>query len=481
MHNLSITELAQDLRAKKFSSLELTQYFLERIKKLDANINSFITVTEQQALARAKKADDQISDDNNPLLGIPIAHKDLFCTKDVLTTCASKMLANFISPYNATIVDKLANAGTVMLGKLNMDEFAMGSANENSYFGAVHNPWDVTRVPGGSSGGSAAAVAAGLSVAATGSDTGGSIRQPAAFCNLTGIKPTYGRVSRWGMIAFASSLDQAGVIARTAEDCAIVLHSMAGFDDKDSTCANIEVANYVAELAQPLTGLKIGLVTNFLNENLHPSITKAVHDVVQELSKLGAKIIDITLPNCVHAIEAYYTIAPAEASSNLERFDGVRFGYRCANPTSLEELYKHSRTEGFGAEVKRRILVGTYVLSAGFYDAYYVKAQQVRRLIKQDFMQAFTNVDILLTPTTPNLARKIGTETDPIAAYLEDIYTSSSNLAGLPALSMPAGFANNLPIGVQLIGNYFKEGQLLNIAHQHQQITDWHLQRPQGF
>jgi len=483
MHKLSILQLGKALRSKQFSSVELVQYFLNRIQKFDQQINSFITISAEKALNRAKQADEQLAQGNNNLLqGIPIAHKDLFCTKDVLTTCASKMLANFTAPYNATLVEKLFQAGAICIGKLNMDEFAMGSTNENSYFGAVHNPWDLTRVPGGSSGGSAAAVAAGFIPVATASDTGGSIRQPASLCNLTGIKPTYGRVSRWGMIAFASSLDQAGVITRSAEDCSIVLKQMAGFDEKDSTSANIPVDDYLREINQPLKGLKIGIVPDFLDSKLNPNITNAINKTAKQLTELGATLIDIKLPNCKYAIEAYYVIAPAEASSNLARFDGVRYGYRCKDPVDLEDLYKRSRSEGFGAEVKRRIMIGTYALSAGFYDAYYVKAQKVRRLIKQDFCNAFNQVDAILTPTTTDLARKIGdTNIEPLASYLEDIYTSTANLAGLPALSMPAGFADNLPIGIQLIGKYFKEGTILNIAHQYQQATNWHLQTAQGF
>jgi len=483
MHNLSILELGRMLRAKKFSSVELVQHFLNRIKQFDQQINSFITLNAEQALTQAKIADQQLTKDNPCLLqGIPIAHKDLFCTKDVLTTCASKMLANFTSPYDATLVANLANAGAISIGKLNMDEFAMGSTNETSYFGAVHNPWDLTRVPGGSSGGSAASVAAKLITAATASDTGGSIRQPAALCNLTGIKPTYGRVSRWGMIAFASSLDQAGVIAHSAEDCAILLAQMAGFDAKDSTSANVVVDDYLSMLSRPLNGLNIGIVPEFLDSKLNPNIANAVTAVAKQLTELGANLLEVKLPNCKYAIEAYYVIAPAEASSNLARFDGVRYGYRCANPIDLDDMYKRSRSEGFGAEVKRRIMIGTYALSAGFYDAYYVKAQKVRRLIKQDFVNAFNQVDAILAPTTTDLAHKIGdTATDPLNAYLEDIYTSTANLAGIPALSMPAGFADNLPIGVQLIGNYFQEGTILNIAHQYQQATNWHLQTAEGF
>ena len=377
---------------------------------------------------------------------------------------------------------KLASAGAVTLGKLNMDEFAMGSANESSHYGAVKNPWDLTRVPGGSSGGSAAAVAARLLPAATGTDTGGSIRQPAALTNLTGIKPTYGRVSRWGMIAYASSLDQGGPLARTAEDCALMLQAMAGFDAKDSTSVEQPVDDYLAALSQPLSGLRIGLPKEYFGTGLDARIGEKVMAVVEELKKLGATVKEISLPNMQHAIPAYYVIAPAEASSNLSRFDGVRFGYRCENPVNLEDLYKRSRGEGFGAEVKRRIMVGTYALSAGYYDAYYLKAQKIRRLIKNDFVAAFQDVDVILGPTTPNLAWKLGEKNnDPVAAYLEDIYTITANLAGIPGLSMPAGFVDGLPVGVQLLGNYFQEGRLLNVAHQYQQVTDWHTHAPSGF
>jgi aspartyl-tRNA(Asn)/glutamyl-tRNA(Gln) amidotransferase subunit A len=380
------------------------------------------------------------------------------------------------------VVDKLAAAGTVTLGKLNMDEFAMGSSNESSYYGAVKNPWDLSRVPGGSSGGSAAAVAARLIPAATGTDTGGSIRQPAALTNLTGLKPTYGRVSRWGMIAYASSLDQGGPLARTAEDCALLLQAMAGFDAKDSTSVDQPIDDYLAALSQPLNGLRIGLPKEYFGAGLDPRIADKVMAVVEELKKLGATVKDISLPNMQHAIPAYYVIAPAEASSNLSRFDGVRFGYRCENPVNLEDLYKRSRGEGFGAEVKRRIMVGTYALSAGYYDAYYLKAQKIRRLIKNDFVAAFNDVDVILGPTTPNLAWKLGEKNnDPVAQYLEDIYTITANLAGIPGLSMPAGFVDGLPVGVQLLAPYFQEGRLLNVAHQYQQVTDWHTQAPSGF
>ncbi|WP_273525911.1 Asp-tRNA(Asn)/Glu-tRNA(Gln) amidotransferase subunit GatA [Pseudomonas sp.] len=483
MHRLTLAQIARGLAAKDFSAVELSDALLARIGQLDPQLNSFITVTAEQARSQAQAADARrAAGENGALLGAPIAHKDLFCTQDVLTTCGSKILHNFKAPYDATVVAKLAAAGAVSLGKLNMDEFAMGSANESSHFGAVKNPWDTSRVPGGSSGGSAAAVAAGLVPAATGTDTGGSIRQPAALTNLTGIKPTYGRVSRWGMIAYASSLDQGGPLARTAEDCALMLGAIAGFDPKDSTCVDAPVDDYLATLSQPLTGLRIGLPKEYFGAGLDSRIADAVLAVVEELKKLGATVKDISLPNLQHAIPAYYVIAPAEASSNLSRFDGVRFGYRCENPVNLEDLYKRSRGEGFGAEVKRRIMVGTYALSAGYYDAYYLKAQRIRRLIKNDFVSAFGEVDVILGPTTPNLAWKLGEKNaDPVSAYLEDIYTITANLAGIPGLSMPAGFIDGLPVGVQLLAPYFQEARLLNVAHQYQQVADWHTRTPAGF
>ena len=483
MHQLTLAEIARALAAKQFSAEELSCDLLARIRQLDPQLNSFITLTEDLALEQARAADARrAAGENGALLGAPIAHKDLFCTEGVLTSCASKILTGFKAPYNATVVEKLAAAGTVTLGKLNMDEFAMGSANESSHYGAVKNPWDTSRVPGGSSGGSAAAVAARLIPAATGTDTGGSIRQPAALTNLTGIKPTYGRVSRWGMIAYASSLDQGGPIARTAEDCALLLGAMAGFDPKDSTCVDQPLDDYLAALSQPLAGLRIGLPKEYFGNGLDSRIAERVLAVVEELKKLGATVKDISLPNLKHAIAAYYVIAPAEASSNLSRFDGVRFGYRCENPVNLEDLYKRSRGEGFGAEVKRRIMVGTYALSAGYYDAYYLKAQKIRRLIKNDFVAAFNDVDLILGPTTPNPAWKLGEKTnDPVAAYLEDIYTITANLAGIPGLSMPAGFVDGLPVGVQLLAPYFQEGRLLNVAHQYQQVSDWHTRAPEGF
>ncbi|MDG9781682.1 Asp-tRNA(Asn)/Glu-tRNA(Gln) amidotransferase subunit GatA [Metapseudomonas otitidis] len=483
MHQLTLAEIARALAAKEFSSEELSSALLARIQTLDPQLNSFITVTADQALEQARAADARrAAGENGALLGAPIAHKDLFCTQGVRTSCGSKMLDNFKAPYDATVVAKLKAAGAVTLGKLNMDEFAMGSANESSHYGPVKNPWALDRVPGGSSGGSAAAVAARLVPAATGTDTGGSIRQPAAFTNLTGIKPTYGRVSRWGMVAYASSLDQGGPLARTAEDCALMLGAIAGFDPKDSTCVDAPVDDYLAALAQPLAGLRIGLPKEYFGAGLDARIGAAVMAVVEELKKLGATVKDISLPNMQHAIPAYYVIAPAEASSNLSRFDGVRFGHRCEDPKDLMGLYKRSRAEGFGSEVKRRIMVGTYALSAGYYDAYYLKAQKIRRLIKNDFVAAFADVDVILGPTTPNPAWKLGAKNnDPVAEYLEDIYTITANLAGLPGLSMPAGFVDGLPVGVQLLAPYFQEGRLLNVAHQYQQVTDWHKQAPAGF
>lgn len=483
MHQMTLAEIARGLADKKFSSEELTRTLLARIAQLDPQVNSFISVTEDLAITQAQAADARrAAGENGALLGAPLAHKDLFCTKGIRTSCASKMLDNFKAPYDATVVAKLAAAGTVTLGKTNMDEFAMGSANESSHYGAVKNPWNPEHVPGGSSGGSAAAVAARLLPAATGTDTGGSIRQPAALTNLTGLKPTYGRVSRWGMIAYASSLDQAGPMARTAEDCALLLQGMAGFDISDSTSIDEPVPDYSASLNNSLQGLRIGVPKEYFSAGLDPRIADLVMASVEELKKLGAVVNEVSLPNLQHAIPAYYVIAPAEASSNLSRFDGVRFGYRCEDPKDLTDLYKRSRGEGFGPEVQRRIMVGAYALSAGYYDAYYLQAQKIRRLIKNDFMNAFKDVDVILGPTTPNPAWKIGAKNaDPISAYLEDFYTITANLAGLPGLSMPAGFADGLPVGVQLLAPYFEEGRLLNVAHQYQLVTDWHTRSPAGF
>ena len=482
MFDKTLAELAQGLERGDYSSTELTQAYLQRINTLDSQYNSFITVTEEQALAQAKAADEARATGNgSALCGLPIAHKDLFCTQGVRTSSASKMLDNFVSPYDATIVSCLKNAGTVTLGKLNMDEFAMGSSNESSFYGAVRNPWDAERVPGGSSGGSAAAVAARLTPAATGSDTGGSIRQPAALCGITGLKPTYGRVSRYGMIAFASSLDQAGPMAQTAEDCGMILNAMAGFDPMDSTSAERDMEDYTAELNQPLTGLKIGLPKEYFSDALDAGVAEQVRNAVAEFEKLGATVKEVSLPNTELSIPAYYIIAPAEASSNLSRFDGVRYGYRCDSPVDLEDLYKRSRGEGFGTEVKRRIMVGTYALSAGYYDAYYNKAQQIRRMIQQDFVNVLNDVDVIMGPTTPHPAFKLGEKSsDPVSMYMEDIFTLSLNLAGLPGISVPCGQTNGLPVGLQIIGNYFAESKLLNVAHQFQQATDWHKQTPAG-
>ncbi|WP_277960897.1 Asp-tRNA(Asn)/Glu-tRNA(Gln) amidotransferase subunit GatA [Pseudomonas sp. RIT-To-2] len=483
MHQMTLAEIARGLADKKFSSEELTRSLLARIAQLDPQLNSFITVTPELAIAQAQAADARrAAGETGALLGAPLAHKDLFCTQGVRTSCASRMLDNFTAPYDATVVSRLAQAGAVSLGKTNMDEFAMGSGNESSFYGAVKNPWNLAHVPGGSSGGSAAAVAARLLPVATGTDTGGSIRQPAAFTNLTGLKPTYGRVSRWGMIAYASSLDQAGTFARTAEDCALLLQGMAGFDPQDSTSIDEPVPDYSASLNGSLQGLRIGLPKEYFGAGLDPRIGDLIQQAVKELEKLGATVKEISLPNMQHAIPAYYVIAPAEASSNLSRFDGVRFGYRCENPADLTDLYKRSRGEGFGIEVQRRIMVGAYALSAGYYDAYYLQAQKIRRLIKNDFMAAFHDVDVILGPTTPNPAWKIGAKNaDPVAEYLEDVYTITANLAGLPGLSMPAGFVDGLPVGVQLLAPYFQEGRLLNVAHQYQQATDWHTRSPEGF
>jgi len=480
MHNLTIAELIDGLRAKTFSSVELTEHFLARIKNTDADLNSFITVAESSALASARAADVKLASGENvsPLCGIPIAHKDIFCTDGIKTTCGSKMLGDFIPPYDATVVENMKTDGVVTLGKTNMDEFAMGSSNETSYFGPVKNPWNLHCVPGGSSGGSAAAVAARLAPGATATDTGGSIRQPASLCGLTGLKPTYGRVSRWGMIAFASSLDQAGTLTRTAKDSAIMLQSMASYDPKDSTCIDKEVPDYSAQLEKKLDGLKIGIPKEYFSEGLNAGTADAVHAAIDELKKMGAKIIDISLPHSHLAVPTYYVIAPAECSANLSRFDGVRYGYRCEDPQDLEDLYRRSRGEGFGDEVKRRILVGTYALSAGYYDAYYRKAQQIRRLIKQDFIEAFKEVDVIVGPTAPSTAFEFGAKKDPVAMYMEDIYTIATNLAGLPALSTPCGLVDNMPVGLQVIGNFFAEAQILNVAHQFQLATDHHQLKP---
>lgn len=483
MHTRTISQLAAALRSGDCSSVELTTHFLERIKQHNPALNCYITVTEAQALEAAAAADKRIAGgDATPLTGIPIAHKDIFCTNGVKTTCASKMLDNFIAPYESTCTAKFVDAGAVMLGKTNMDEFAMGSSNETSYYGAVKNPWDLERVPGGSSGGSVSAVAARLAPGATGTDTGGSIRQPAALCGLTGLKPTYGRVSRYGMIAFASSLDQAGPITYSAEDAALLMNVMAGFDERDSTSVERDVPDYSATLNDGIEGLRIGLPKEYFGEGLDDGVAKLIDAAVKQYESMGAVVKEITLPNTGLAVPTYYVVAPAECSSNLSRFDGVRFGHRCDNPEDLFDLYTRSRGEGFGSEVKRRIMIGTYVLSAGYYDAYYLKAQKIRRLISDDFRSAFEEVDVIMGPTTPTPAFKIGEKADdPVTMYLSDIYTIATNLAGLPGISIPAGFVDGLPVGLQIIGSYFDEARLLNVAHRYQQATDWHLQLPEAF
>jgi len=477
MHKKTIAELSKALQAKKISSQELVKHFLKRIQQFDKQLNSFITVTAEHALKQAAIADQKISSGEiGPLAGIPIAHKDIFCTLGIKTTCASKMLDNFIAPYDATVIEKCNQAHLVTLGKTNMDEFAMGSSNENSFYGSVKNPWNLDCTPGGSSGGSAAAVSAGLTPIATGTDTGGSVRQPAALCGITGLKPTYGRVSRYGMIAFASSLDQAGILSKTAEDAALLLNVIAGHDPKDSTSVDHPVCDYMKNLNDNIKELVIGLPEEYFIDGLDSGVEKTIQEAIRLYEKQGVKFKKISLPHTDLAASAYYVLAPAEASSNLARYDGVRYGYRCNNPVSLDDLYKRSRTEGFGDEVKRRIMIGSYVLSSGFYDAYYLKAQKIRRLIYEDFLNAFQSVHLILTPTSPTPAFKIGEKSkDPIAMYLSDILTIAVNLAGLPGISIPAGFSRQLPVGLQLIGNYFEEAKLLNVAHQFQIHTDWHL------
>ncbi|EHU1307578.1 Asp-tRNA(Asn)/Glu-tRNA(Gln) amidotransferase subunit GatA [Acinetobacter baumannii] len=481
LHRLSIRELAEGLSQAKFSSRELTEHYLKRIAKIDPQVKSYVTVTPEQALREADAADAALKAGNaTALTGIPLAHKDIFCTKGIKTTAGSKMLDNFISPYDATVVEKTKAAGLVTLGKVNMDEFAMGSTSESSYVGATSNPWALDHVPGGSSGGSAAAVAADLAPFATGTDTGGSIRQPASFCGLTGLKPTYGRVSRFGIIAYASSLDQAGPMAHSAEDCAYLMNVIAGHDAKDSTSVKKEVDDYVANLNNTsVKGLRIGIPKQYFNvAGLDADVKARVEESLKKLEEMGAALVEIDLNMTEAYVPTYYLIAPAEASSNLSRYDGVRYGYRCENPADLMDLYKRSRSEGFGPEVQRRILIGTYALSAGYYDAYYVKAQKVRRLIQQDFLKAFENVDVIAAPAAPTTAYKIGASLDPVEMYLGDIYTIAVNLAGLPAINAPVGFdKDNLPVGLQLIGNYWSESQLLSIVHQYQQNTDWHTKR----
>jgi aspartyl-tRNA(Asn)/glutamyl-tRNA(Gln) amidotransferase subunit A len=483
LHELTVAELSKALRTRTLSSVELTRGYLARIAQHQPALNAFISVLHDAALAEAERADARLqAADSGPLVGVPIAHKDIFCTSGQKTTCGSRMLANFVSPYDATVVERLRAAGVVMLGKTNMDEFAMGSSNENSYYGPVHNPWDPGRVPGGSSGGSAAAVAARLAPAATATDTGGSIRQPAALCGVTGMKPTYGRVSRFGMIAFASSLDQAGLLTRSAEDSALLLGAMAGFDARDSTSVELPVPDYSATLEQSLKGVKIGLVKEFFDSGLDGENEQRIRAALEVLREQGATLREVSLPNLPLSVPTYYVVAPAECSSNLARFDGVRYGYRCDSPRDLLDLYRRSRGEGFGAEVKRRIMTGTYVLSAGYYDAYYLKAQRVRALISADFERAFHEVDVLIGPTTPTPAFELGAKTaDPVTMYLNDIYTIGANLAGLPAISVPCGFVQGLPVGLQIIGPHFGEPKLFNVAHRYQLETDWHRRAPAGF
>jgi aspartyl-tRNA(Asn)/glutamyl-tRNA(Gln) amidotransferase subunit A len=493
LHNASLSELVAALAARKVSSAELTQLFLERIAKHNAALNAFITVHSGKSLAQARAADARIAQgEGGPLTGIPVAHKDIFCAKGWLTTCGSRMLSNFVAPYDAHIIERLNAAGAVILGKTNMDEFAMGSSNENSFYGPVKNPWDPARVPGGSSGGSAAAVAARLAPAATGTDTGGSIRQPASHSGITGLKPTYGRVSRYGMVAYASSLDQGGVMARSAEDVALVMDVIAGFDERDSTSVDSPVESYAREIARPrhgagatrpLEGLRIGVPKEHFGAGLSDEVAVPVRAALAQMERLGAKLREVSLPNSALSVPAYYVIAPAEASSNLSRYDGVRYGYRAPEYTDLADMYRKTRSQGFGAEVKRRILIGTYVLSHGYYDAYYLKAQRVRALIARDFAEAFTQCDVIAGPTAPTVAFRLGEKTaDPVQMYLGDIYTTPANLAGLPALSAPCGFgAGTLPVGVQLMGPHFSEARLLSVAHHFQQATDWHRRCPGAF
>ncbi len=481
MFDKTVKELGDALRRKEFSSTELTVSFLDRSKTINKDINAFITFDEEQTLAQAKKADEIISSNNaTALTGIPIAHKDIWCAKDWITTSGSRMLENFRSPYDAHIIKRFNEYGAVTLGKTNMDEFAMGSSNETSWFGNVKNPWDLDRVPGGSSGGSAAAVSAGMAPASTGTDTGGSIRQPAALCGISGLKPTYGLVSRYGMIAFASSLDQGGPMARSAEDLAILLEAMVSFDAKDSTSLKKPTMDYSSAVNKSITGLRIGIPKEYFSDQIAPDVQKGVDEALKEYEKLGAKLVNISLPTSPLSVAAYYVIAPAEASSNLSRFDGVRYGYRAPEYSDLNDMYAKTRAQGFGAEVKRRILIGTYVLSHGYYDAYYLKAQKVRRLISQDFSRAFEQCDVIMSPTTPSTAFQIGEKaSDPVQMYLSDTFTIAANLAGLPAMSIPCGLdQKQLPIGLQIIGNYFDESQMIAAAHQYQCVTDWHLKKP---
>jgi aspartyl-tRNA(Asn)/glutamyl-tRNA(Gln) amidotransferase subunit A len=482
MINSSLKELATLLASKKISSLELTREFLARIGRFNPSINAYVTLDEEKTLAQARAADARIAKgEAGPLTGIPIAQKDIFCAKGWTTTCGSKMLENFVAPYDAHVIEQFDLAGAVNLGKTNMDEFAMGSSNETSYFGKVKNPWDKERVPGGSSGGSAAAVAARMCAAATGTDTGGSIRQPASLCGLSGLKPTYGVCSRYGMIAFASSLDQAGPMAKSSEDLALMMNVMAGFDPRDSTSLQRDKEDYTRDLNKPLTGLRIGLPREYFAAGLDAGVAKVVEEAIAAYRKLGAETVEISLPNTQLSIPVYYVLAPAEASSNLARFDGVRYGYRAPEYADLLDMYSKTRAQGFGDEVKRRIMIGTYVLSAGYYDAYYLKAQKIRRLIAQDFTDAFKHCDVIMGPAAPGTAFKMGEKTaDPVSMYLEDLYTIAVNLAGLPGMSIPAGFSNGLPVGLQIIGNYFDEARMLGVGHQYQQTTDWHKRMPEG-
>ncbi len=483
LHTLSVAELATGLQSKQYSAVELARYFLARVEAANPALNAFLTVTAERALADAARADAaRAAGTAGPLTGVPVAHKDIFCTDGIKTSCGSRILDNFIAPYDATVVERLAAAGTVLLGKTNMDEFAMGSSNETSYYGPVRNPWNLAKVPGGSSGGSAAAVAARLVPVATGTDTGGSIRQPAALVGVSGIKPTYGRVSRYGMIAFASSLDQAGVLAPSAEDCALLLGAMAGFDPRDSTSVDVPVPDYVAGLGASLQGVHIGVLKEFFAQGLEGPTGALVEASIAQLRELGANVVEVSCPNLPLSVPTYYVVAPAECSSNLSRFDGVRFGHRCKDPRDLMDLYKRSRGEGFGAEVKRRIMTGTYVLSAGYYDAYYLKAQKARSLITADFRRAFGEVDLLVGPTSPTPAFGIGDKVDdPITMYLNDIYTIGANLAGVPAMSIPCGFVDGLPVGLQLIGPHFGESRLLAAAHAYQRETDFHRRLPAAY
>ncbi|WP_353249619.1 Asp-tRNA(Asn)/Glu-tRNA(Gln) amidotransferase subunit GatA [Salinisphaera sp. T31B1] len=480
MDEMSVAELSAACRDGRLSAVALTEHFLARIDTHDTRLNSLISVCRERALSQAAAVDR--GEPAGALAGLPIAHKDIFCTQGLRTSCGSRMLDNFVAPYDAHVVERLDAAGTVTLGKTNMDEFAMGSSNETSFYGPVRNPWNEAFVPGGSSGGSAAAVAAGLVPAATGTDTGGSIRQPAALCGVTGIKPTYGRVSRYGMIAFASSLDQGGCFARSAADCAAVLGAMAGFDARDSTSVERDVPDYGAALSGDISGLRIGLPREYFAEGLEAGTRTVLDTAIAEYERLGAQLVEIDLPHTELAVSTYYVLAPAEASSNLARYDGVRYGYRCEAAVDLEDLYSRSRAEGFGREVQRRIMVGAYVLSAGYYDAYYLKAQKTRRLIADDFRRAYADVDLIAAPVTQSPAFRLGEKVDdPVSMYLNDVYTLPASLAGLPGMSVPAGFVDGLPVGLQLLAPWFEEARLLNAAHAFQQATDWHTRRPAGF